>query len=61
MHSAIIPLEARALALKQDTQETREILVTIQGYIYGAIGRDDGVSTEFGVDVTDVKIHDRQV
>lgn len=34
--------------------------VTIQGYIYGVIGHDDGMSTEFGVDVTNVVIHDRQ-
>lgn len=30
--------------------------VVIKGYIYGAIGHDDGVSIEFGVDVTDVTV-----
>lgn len=30
--------------------------VVITGYIYGAIGHDDGVSIEFGVDVMDVTI-----
>lgn len=34
--------------------------VVITGYIYGAIGHDDGVSIEFGVDVTDVAVHAAQ-
>lgn len=32
------------------------IPVVISGFIYGAIGNDDGVSIEFGVDVTDVTV-----
>jgi hypothetical protein len=35
--------------------------VVIEGYIYGAIGHDDGVSIEFGVNVTDVTIASRPV
>lgn len=35
--------------------------VVIKGYIYGAIGHDDGVSIEFGVNVTDVTIDSRAV
>jgi hypothetical protein len=35
--------------------------VVIKGYIYGAIGHDDGVSIEFGVNVTDVTIDSQAV
>lgn len=53
---ALLDVKRGRAALRKATQQNDRIPVTITGYITGPFGGDDGVSQEFQIKVTGVKV-----